>query len=248
MVWARPAEPQVSLDEVQDSILTSQSAALGHRVKPHPSKVVVDRTGRIALKPHGESTPRGLAEVTAETFASPRPSLDRIRDQMLQSQQAGEASPSNPRQKIVADRNGRIGFEEDLSDGRALSEVTQEVFASRLAKDRLTVARQLPTTTREVAVQGVPGWQYRFENEFGEVFAMWAFFDGGLYQVALVEPRVDARRGGHDKHLFLDGYLCLSPRGGCRTLSDAYARSVMWANGFTVYERTGKFPFSINNL
>lgn len=245
-VWAR-TEP-ASLDQIRTTMLAGQAAAEGLDIPQPPERVVVDPTGTISLVPRDEPVGAPLAEVTQEVFASDRPSLDRIRDQMLQAQGSGAAGPQDPRQKIVADRNGRIGFEEDLSDGRALSEVTQEVFAARVETDRQTVAQYLPSTTREVDVDGITGWTYRFQNEFGEWFAMWAFFDGTLYQAVLVEPQAESRSGMHDKHLFSDGYLCLSPRGGCKTLRDTYARSVMWANGYTTYKQTGKFPFSINNL
>ena len=120
-IWTATREP-TSLDAVQDALLTDQVNEVGATKELSSNQVVVDRHGKIGLVPHDVATPRHLAEVTPETFASTRPSLDRIRDQMLQAQQSGTARPSNPRQKIVADRNGRIGFEEDLADGRALSE------------------------------------------------------------------------------------------------------------------------------
>lgn len=197
--------------------------------------------------PTQPATPRHASKVTAETFTSSRPSLDRIRDQMLQAQKAGQTRPAKPKEKIVADRSGRIGFAEDLSDGRALSEVTQEVFAARIDDDRAIAASRLPVGTREVVVDGVTGWTYRFKNEFGEDFALWAFFDGTMYQAVLLKPHDTTRSGAHDKHLFSNGYLCLSPSGGCATLSDAYARSVVWSNGYSALLRTGSFPFSLNN-
>jgi hypothetical protein len=77
---------------------------------------------------------------------------------------------------------------------------------------------------------------------------MWAFFDGSLYQVVLISPEVERQGDSHAQHLFRDGYLCLSPHGGVRSLEHAYARSVLWANGYTAFRLTGQFPFSINNV
>jgi hypothetical protein len=35
--------------------------------------------------------------------------------------------------------------------------------------------------------------------------------------------------------------------GGLDDLQQAYAKSVLWANGFSIFQQTGQFPFSINN-
>lgn len=242
-------EPDPSLDELRRLVLASQAAGNGLPVTKPAMQVGVDPNGRIHLVAVGAEPTRPLAVISDEVFAT-RPSLDAIRDQVISAQREGETNPAG-REKIVVDSTGQIGFEHQLGDGRPLSEVSQETFANtstRLDRDRQTVASHLPSTTREMTVDSTLGWRYSFVNEFGEEFSMWAFFDGSLYQVALISPAVEGRAGAHDQHLFRDGYLCLSPRGGTGDLEGAYARSVLWANGYSAFVSTGVFPFSINNL
>lgn len=44
-------------------------------------------------------------------------------------------------------------------------------------------------------------------------------------------------------HLFRDGRICFGEYGGIETLDAAYAKSVIWANGFTIFDRTGDDSF-----
>lgn len=211
-------------------------------------RIVVDRDAKLRLVDNDPAAEQSvLSEVSTEVFAGDRPSLDAIRDQLHAAQEQNDEHPKPVRQKLVADQAGRIGFEEDLADGRALSEISQGTFNTRVETDRQIARTRLPLNSREVSVAGTNGWLYGFEDEFGEWFEMWTFFDGTQYQVALVSPAAESRSGQHDKHLFADGYLCLGSRGGMPTLEAAYAKSVLWANGYSAYRLTGKFPFSINN-
>ncbi len=148
----------------------------------------------------------------------------------------------------MSDRHGNIGFEKDLKDGRPLSEISQSTFAAnRIRIDRQVVAEKLPPSTREVTIDGQAGWRYELTDELRQHYVMWLFFDGRQYQVALVEPVAEEVNTQHDKHLFSDGYLCLGPQGGMPSLEAAFAKSVLWANGYSLYLQTGIFPFSINN-
>ncbi len=248
-VFAEPVE-RASLDEVRQIMLAGQAAAVGALPVLAPTKeVVVDSDGQIVLVENGETGDRrDLSVISDDTFASDRPSLDAIRDQVLGAQRAGTVRPSAPPEKLVVDPTGAIGFESDLDDGRPLSEITQETFAtSPVASEQLVVSAYLPSGTRQVEVDGSKGWLYEFDNEFGEHFAMWAFFDGFLYQVALISPAAESVHLQHDQHLFRDGYLCLTREGGARDLQTAWSRSVLWSNGYSAFKRTGVFPFSINN-
>jgi hypothetical protein len=61
----------------------------------------------------------------------------------------------------------------------------------------------------------------------------------------VVSPEVEGRFDPHACHLFADGRICLghTADGGMPTLEAAYARSVVWCNGFSVYLKTARFPF-----
>lgn len=115
---------------------------------------------------------------------------------------------------------------------------------ARALREQSLVDVQLPATTRSLVVDGVRGWLYPVRSDAGDDFRLFLWFDGSAYQVKVASPDVDAHRS-HACHLFADGRLCLGEEagGGLPTLDSAYARSVMWANGFSVYLRGGTFPF-----
>ncbi len=127
-----------------------------------------------------------------------------------------------------------MGFFRDLTAG-ALHDAM---------RDRASVEQTLPAATRNVAVDGVRGWLYPVTTEAGDLFQLFLWFDGSAYQVSVVSPEMT----GHDPHtchLFPDARICLAldAGGGMPTLQGAYAKSVLWANGFSVYLRTGTFPY-----
>ncbi len=174
--------------------------------------------------------------------------LNRLRDLILEHQRRGEELPVRPAEKVFVDPEGRILLGPPSGKEQVLSEVPQGIFAGwdkRLARDREAAARKLPANTRFLVVDGVPGWLYTITDEFGRSYTMFLYFDGSLYQVKVVWPEVEGRYDPHRGHLFRDGRICLGPNGGLPTLEQAYAKSVLWANGFTVFERTGIFPFSL---
>ena len=84
----------------------------------------------------------------------------------------------------------------------------------------------------------------RYVSEAGDEFRLFLWFDGSGYQVKVVSPDVDHHRS-HACHLFADGRICLGGEagGGLPTLVSAYARSVVWANGFSAFLRRGAFPY-----
>jgi hypothetical protein len=98
-----------------------------------------------------------------------------------------------------------------------------------------------------MAIGDKEGWLYNFTNEFGQSFSMFAYYAGfGEYKVILVLPEVEQRYRNITKtHLYPDGHICLSAW-AVRSLEYAYAKSVLWANGWTSYELTGDFQFSPN--
>ncbi len=117
--------------------------------------------------------------------------------------------------------------------------------AARLLRDHAAVELSLPGSTRHLLVDGVRGWLYPLVSAMGDRFELFLYFDGGAYQVKVVSPTVEGEVDTHACHLFSDGRICFgqSDAGGMPTLTEAYAKSVLWANGDSVYLRTAAFPF-----
>jgi hypothetical protein len=116
---------------------------------------------------------------------------------------------------------------------------------TRVLRDQAVVEGKLPAETRYVSVDGARGWLYPVESELGDRYELFLYFDGSAYQVKVVSPDVEEGLSPHDCHLFPDGRVCLGDHagGGMPTLEEAYARSVVWCNGFSVYLQRGRFPF-----
>ncbi len=116
---------------------------------------------------------------------------------------------------------------------------------ARESRDRLAAEGCLPAEARRVSVQGTAGWLYPVVNAQGDRLRMFLWFDGAAYQVKVVDPAPGHVADPHACHLFPDARLCLGddPAGGMPSLAGAFARSVLWANGFGAYRRTGRFPF-----
>ncbi len=179
--------------------------------------------------------------------------LNHLRQTLRENAQRGDARPDDPRQKIVVGRDGKIRHGDDIggADRRALSEVPQELFAdgwfggdNRISRDRDVARAKLPAGTREVNVDGTTAFVYSINDEFGETYTLCAYYDGGEYQVKVVSPAIESEYGVGNAHIFGDGRLCLRPpAGGMPSLADAYGRSVLWANGFSILRRTGEFPW-----
>ena len=126
--------------------------------------------------------------------------------------------------------------------------MTLASFADSLTRDlrdRALVEAKLPAATRHVTVSGVRGWLYPITTELGDAFRLFLWFDGAGYQVKVVEPELESRFDPHVCHLLPDGRICLSDEEGRGrpSLEDAYARSVVWCNGFSVFLRDAQFPF-----
>jgi hypothetical protein len=122
-------------------------------------------------------------------------------------------------------------------------EVIGSGFA-RALRDQAVVDAQLPAATRVVKAGGVRGWVYPVRSRLGDEFRLFLWFDGSAYQVKVLQPVTNLERP-HACHLFPDGRICLGEEagGGAPTLETAYARSVVWTNGYSVFRRDGEFPF-----
>lgn len=116
---------------------------------------------------------------------------------------------------------------------------------TRVLHDRAQVDAKLPASTRHLKVDGVRGWLYPVSSELGDPFQLFLYFDGAGYQVKVVAPEVEGRFDPHACHLLPDGRICLSDEAGrgMPSIEAAYARSVVWCNGFSVFLRDEQFPF-----
>ncbi len=125
----------------------------------------------------------------------------------------------------------------------ALSRLGERI--ARASRERLEAEGCLPGEARHVTVQGTSGWLYPVVTEHGDRFQLFLWFDGAAYQVKVVSPGLDRGDDPEACHLYPGARLCLGSddAGGMPTLEGAYARSVLWANGFSAWRRTGRFPF-----
>lgn len=118
--------------------------------------------------------------------------------------------------------------------------------ADLLASNRQAVSRYLPDNARETQWAGLTGWVYDFENDLGDLYRMWVYFDprSSLFRVKMVEPEVVGDVDPHVAHFFKSGDLCLTRDIGTRSLREAYARSVAFSIGWSWWRRNGTFPFN----
>lgn len=116
---------------------------------------------------------------------------------------------------------------------------------ARTSREGLEAEGCLPGAARRVRVQGTGGWLYPVRTEAGDELRLFLWFDGAAYQVKVVSPEIDRGENPEACHLYPGARLCLGVEhhGGMPTLEGAYARSVLWANGFSAWRRTGRFPF-----
>jgi len=113
----------------------------------------------------------------------------------------------------------------------------------RDTRDGIAAEACLPSAARRVTA--TTGWLYPVTTELGDRYQLFLWFDGAAYQVMVVEPALDRAADPHVCHLLPGARLCLGadPGGGMPTLEGAFTRSVLWANGYGVWRRTGRFPF-----
>lgn len=168
--------------------------------------------------------------------------LNEVRNRVMNNRQQGVDLPRSPRRAVYVDNGGNIVTDPESGQQRNLSQVPQKVFAASLMQDRQVVAHKLPPNAQEMNISGVTGWVYEITSELGDNYTMFIFNDGSLYQVMVLFPEVAGRYSVTEGHLYSDGRICLNEEHGYRSLEQAYAKSVLWATGFSVYTRTGNFP------
>jgi len=116
---------------------------------------------------------------------------------------------------------------------------------TRVVRDQALAEVKLPSETRRVKAGHARGWLYPVTSEQGDAYRLFAWFDGDAYQVKVMDPELEAHVDRHACHMFSDGRICFGAAdgGGLPTLEAAYAKSVLWCNGFSAFRREGRFPF-----
>lgn len=173
--------------------------------------------------------------------------LNALRTTLETNRQNEQLAPNKPSQQIVV-HDGRVKAGSDLKPGeeREAAVIHQATFAAlseRHRSDQGVANLKMPRGTRFMEVGDIGGWLFRIVNEFGQPFEMFTYFDGDLYQTKVVSPAVEGKYSPHEGHLFGDGRICYGHAAGQVSLEAAYAKAVLWASGFTIYQRTGVFPF-----
>jgi len=116
-----------------------------------------------------------------------------------------------------------------------------------LAIDRQFAKSKMPRNTLEVQSDGCTGFKYDITCELGNKYTLFVYFNGSRYRVLVLAPQVEGKAHPGLTKVWSDGSLCLEPTMmGCRTLEQAFAKSVLWANGYSIYEINGIFPYSAN--
>jgi len=181
------------------------------------------------------------------------PSLTKLRE--IVEKRRKYQSETTPGSDIAVDKEGRIIIIEVGPDGRPLtsrpvSKVPAETFAAdyyRVSNERSFVNSKMPSNTYRVDEDGIEGWMYEINtgDPYYESYTMFIYYNSGYYYVKLVDPPYAGKYSVTSCHLFNDGTLCLSSNthGGYASMEQAYAKSVLWAKGFSEFRRSGIFPF-----
>ena len=190
---------------------------------------------------------------TTETKKNPIDFNALIRSVHL-SQQAESTGEIVPPPTTFIDKEGRLRQRGDGLTEPVIGVVPTDAFhASREEIELATVREKMPTNTQRFrTTEGVSGWLYWVETEFKDWYQFFAFLDGSYYQVMVIFPHVERRfRSPHTGHVFSNGRICMGNRYefGRPTLDEAFAKSVLWANGFNAMVRGNRdtFPFNYND-
>lgn len=181
------------------------------------------------------------------------PDLNLVRSLFYEAQRNNTSYPTDPAKQVTVGKDAVIRVGVSPERDASLSRVQHGTFAARDASlEQRVVREKLPDGTRALRVGDIDGWVYDFHTEFQDRFELFAYFDGVGYQVLLLDPPLEGTLNPHHAHLYSDGRLCLSGEmnsaSGQPTLEEAYSKSVLWANGISLYKRGHAFPWSINNL
>jgi hypothetical protein len=178
--------------------------------------------------------------------------LNKLRDLVKRGQsQVGDKSIPTA-DEVVVDRGTIVLVNASAKhQSRTLTRIdTKTPFAGRLEDEQEVVDEKFPIgTTFLVSDEGVAGWLYGVTCELGAPYTFWTYLDDvdGYYKTKVLEPRIEEFWSDpHGGHVYVSsGRLCLDTRynGGAPTLESAFARTVLWATGFSIAERGETFPF-----
>jgi len=185
-------------------------------------------------------------------MSSQSPSLAKLQEIVTKRKYQSKTTPGPD---VVVDKEGKIIVVEvsrggTVSTSQPVSIVPKDIFAAdyyRVSKEQSFVNSKMPSNTYRVDEDGAEGWMYEINtgDPYYENYTMFLYYDSSYYHVKLVEPSYAGKYGVSSCHLFSGGKLCLSSNshGGYASIEKTYAKSVLWAKGFSEFLRTGTFPF-----
>jgi hypothetical protein len=178
--------------------------------------------------------------------------LNRLRELVKRGQSRGNDLSVPTTQQVFVDR-GKIVLGDDTGhpQSKAITRIdTETPFAGGLTDEQEVVNQKFPTgTTLLTSDEGVSGWLYEVTCELGTTYTFWTYRDDvdGFYKTKVLEPKIENFwSDSHAGHIYVTGgRVCLDTRynNGALTLEGAYARTVLWATGFSIAKSGRQFPF-----
>ncbi|HUN35532.1 MAG TPA: hypothetical protein VMU95_26335 [Trebonia sp.] len=200
---------------------------------------------------------RRMSALTRKTFYAP--DLSRVARDFRRNQELA-ATGQQPETQLYADDEGGIltgrVLDRDTARQMRLSMIPPDTFyadtaaeAVRHRKERKFAEESMPEGTIYASDGTYDGWVYEVRNEFGDRYQLYLWWDpsNADYRVSLMEPSLGGSVDAHGCHLFSDGRLCLRHGGGYAEMEHAYARSVLWTRGASLYMKGQGFQFNIDD-
>jgi hypothetical protein len=117
-----------------------------------------------------------------------------------------------------------------------------------LTRNREFLRDSMPADTEEVEVDGTTGYVFQFKCREGDPYEVLLKYEASLYYAYLFHPELPEDINRFKTHVRSDGAICLDRwTVGARTLAQGYVMSVLWCNAYSIYLRTGTFPFTLTN-
>lgn len=181
--------------------------------------------------------------VTGDTFYV---DLNAIQAAVLEQQRNGGAQV-DPKSQLYADNNGEIVLGGEGRDTSRMSRIETDTFYARdLALEARTAAK-MPTSIK-VSDGTYEGYHYKLTNAFHDTYELFIYYHSSyrVYRVALISPRLGGEVNAHGCHLWPDGTICLTRKNGSGypSMEEAYAKSVLWTLGASLFQRGYGFQFN----
>ena len=160
--------------------------------------------------------------------------LNAIRDAVLAARNKGQ----NQVPSVSVNNKGLIVQRSPDQAPEVLSKLPPQRFAS----EYFGLQKMPSGTQRWTSPDGTKGLLWSICTEVGDRFVFFTFKRSDGWQSLVVEPAVERHfQNPETGHLFSDGRLCFGEQ--LDELEEAYAKTVLWANGFAILLRTGVFPW-----